>query len=184
MRPSNVYRSLAHARSARAICQRCGRNIEHPTLDWQLEQGPFQIINTRILVCRTCTDRLQDQKRQFTQWRDPQTIEHPAPEQYDGTDNPISPIGFSPHGPIFGANIGSLTRNAGIDSAFDGSVNKQASRCAAILNSGGGLNFIGKNWGAPTTTSNLPSSITPTVSFQYRFIFSLRSIRCAPSGAG
>jgi hypothetical protein len=124
MRPSNVFRSLMHARSARAVCQRCGANIEHPTLDWQLEQGAFSIINLRILTCRTCQDKIQPQKRQFAQYTDPLSIEHALPEDYTKADNPISPIGFSPHGPVFGANIGNLTKAAGIDVAFDGSLIK------------------------------------------------------------
>jgi hypothetical protein len=162
MRPSNVFRSLSHARSVRAICQRCGANIGHNDLEWQLEQGAFEIINLRILTCRTCQDKIQPQKRAYTQWRDPLTIEHPAPEQYTNADNPISPIGFSRQGPIFGANIGNLTKAAGIDAAFDGSLNKPASRCASIINSGA-LNYVGKNWNAPMTTADLPPSITTDI---------------------
>jgi hypothetical protein len=164
MRPSNVFRSVSHARSVRAICQRCGANIGHSDLEWQLEQGPFAIINLRVLTCRTCQDKIQPQKRQFTQWRDPPSIEHALPENYTNADNPISPIGFSPHGPIFGANIGTLTRNAGIDAAFDSNLSKPANRCAAILNSAG-LNYIGKNWNSPMGSADLPPSITPTISF-------------------
>jgi hypothetical protein len=163
MRPSNVYRSLAHARSARAICQRCGANIEHPTLDWQLEQGAFSIINLRILTCRTCQDKIQPQKRQFAQYTDPLTIEFPLPEDYSKTDNPVSPIGFSPRSQTAGANIGTLLQAAGLNAAFDGNVSKTTVRSAVSFTPTAGFtNTIGKDW---LPGGGLPLSIFTPLSY-------------------
>lgn len=160
---SNVYRSLAHARSARAICQRRGANIEHPTLDWQLEQGAFSIINLRVLTCHSCQDKIQPQKRQFTQYTDPLTIEHPLPEDYTDADNPVSPIGFSPRSQTAGANIGTLLQAAGLNAAFDGNLSKTTVRSAVSFTPTAGFtNTIGKDW---LPGGGLPLSIFTPLSY-------------------
>jgi hypothetical protein len=157
MRPSNVYRSLAHTRSPRAVCQRCGANVDYSGIEWQLEQGAFHLINLRVLTCRTCQDHIQPQRRVFTQWRDPLTIEHPAPEDYTDADNPVSPIGFSPRSQTAGANIGTLLQAAGLNAALDGAVSKTVVRSAVSFTPTAGFtNTVGKNW---LPQGGLPASI-------------------------
>jgi hypothetical protein len=115
------------------------------------------------MVRRTCTDRLQEQKRQFTQWRDPLTIEHPAPEDYTDADNPVSPIGFSPRSQTAGANIGTLLQAAGLNAAFDGNVTKTTVRSAVSFTPTSSFqNFIGKNW---LPGGGLPASIFTPLSY-------------------
>jgi hypothetical protein len=163
MRPSNVFRSLTHARSVRAICQRCGANIGHNDLEWQLEEGGRGIINLRVLVCRGCTDKIQHQKRAYTQYLDPLSIEHALPENYTDADNPVSPIGFSPRSQTAGANIGTLLQAAGLNAAFDGNVSKTVVRSAVSFTPTAGFtNTIGKNW---LPGGGLPASIFTPLSY-------------------
>jgi hypothetical protein len=115
------------------------------------------------MVRRTCTDRLQEQKRQFTQWRDPLTIEHPAPEDYTDADNPVSPIGFSPRSQTAGANIGTLLQAAGLNAAFDGNLSKTAVRSAVSFTPVSSFqNFVGKDW---LPGGGLPASIFTPLSY-------------------
>jgi hypothetical protein len=152
-----------HARSARAVCQRCGANISHNDLEWQLEQGAFSIINLRVLTCRTCQDKIQPQKRQFAQYTDPLTIEFPLPEDYTDADNPVSPIGFSPRSQTAGANLGTLTQAAGLNAAFDGNLSKTTVRSAVSFTPTSSFqNFIGKDW---LPGGGLPLSIFTPLSY-------------------
>jgi hypothetical protein len=112
---------------------------------------------------RTCTDRLQEQKRQFTQWRDPLTIEHPAPEDYTDADNPVSPIGFSPRSQTAGANIGTLLQAAGLNAASDGNLSKTTVRSAVSFTPVSSFqNFVGKDW---LPGGGLPASIFTPLSY-------------------
>lgn len=150
---------------ATAICQRCGAMVNHDSLRWQFQYGGLKLINLRILVCPECYDEPQIQLRTIILPPDPPTIEFPLPEPYPDTDNPQSPIGFSIHGPAFGANIGTLTHDGGLDAAFDGNINKKSQFCATGFSSTTSLQTIGKAWNAPISNTTLPASITTTVTY-------------------
>jgi hypothetical protein len=109
-------------------------------------------------------DHIQPQKRVFTQWRDPLTIEFALREDYSNSDNPISPIGFSLISQTAGANIGNLTFGGGIDAAFDGNLSKPAVRSAfGITPVSSFQNFVGKAWNAPTNTG--PASLFSPITY-------------------
>lgn len=149
---------------ATAICQRCGAFVNHDSLRWQFQYGGLKLINLRLLVCPECYDEPQIQLRTIILPPDPPTIEFPVPEPYPDTDNPQSPVGFYLSGPAFGANIGNLTQDAGLNAAFDGNIRKQAQFCATSPSSAT-ASFIGKSWNAPMSNTSLPASIVETVTY-------------------
>jgi hypothetical protein len=132
-------------------------------MEFQYEQGAFSIINLRVLTCRLCQDRIQFQRRQFAQYTDPLSIEHALPERYDLTDNPQSPVGYSPLSQTAGANIGTLLQAAGLNAAFDGNVSKTVVRSAVSFTPNSSYqNFIGKDW---LPGGGLPASIFTPLSY-------------------
>jgi|SRR5215475_1063701 len=170
MRPHGRARILEQSPSALGICDRCGFMYNHSDLQWQHDWRGPRLQNLRILVCEKCLDVPQEQLRTITLPADPQPIDNPRPEQYVPDNNPLSPIGYDPANLFFpqsqrGANIGNMTLNAGVDAAFDGSVNKRAEMSAALAVSNSSFqNTVGKNWNAdPSGVSiTLPSTVTPS----------------------
>ena len=151
---------------ATGICQRCGTFVNHDTLQWQYEWGGLKLINLRILVCPDCYDDPQIQLRTIILPQDPVPIEFPVPEYYVQDDNPLSGIGFQPTDLLTtvqstaGAAIGNLTFFAGLNSAFDGNINKQSWRSAVIATSVSSYqNLIGRNWNSGLTSPPSPASV-------------------------
>src|SRR5882724_7460560 len=171
-RPHGDAQISARAPRALGICDRCGRLTNHDRLQWQVDwlQGP-RLFNLRILCCRSCFDRPQENGRTIVLPPDPVPIANPRPENYALADNPLSPLGYNvadnflPQPPqSLGGNIGNMTLNAGVDAAFNGITNKRAEYCAALSVSNSSFqNTVGKNWSPnPSGTSlTLPSSVPP-----------------------
>jgi hypothetical protein len=168
MRPHGRAQISARAPRALGVCDRCGFLYNHDELQWQWDwlQGP-RLFNLRILVCRTCLDIPQESGRTIVLPPDPVPIADPRPENYVAADNPLSTLLFSPAdnflplGPQAG-NIGNMTLNAGVDAAFNGTVNKRAEMCAALSVSVSSFqNMVGKNWNADIsgTSISLPSTV-------------------------
>jgi hypothetical protein len=172
--------------------------VNHDQLQWQWDwqQGP-RLFNKRILVCPGCLDVPQESGRTITLPPDPVPIADPRPENYVLADNPVSGLGWSPLDNFllapssFGANIGNMVNNGGVDAAFfivgissafnststvalfspntKGMVNRKFSNCAALSVSNSSFNTVGKNWnavpsGINLTTPSTVAAITHTVS--------------------
>lgn len=169
MRPHGRAQISARSPRALGICQRCGFMFNLDVLQWQWDwkQGP-RLLNLRIKVCATCLDTPQENGRTIVLPPDPVPVTYSLPEDYAGADNPLSPLGFNvadnflPIPPqSLGGNIGNMTLNAGVDSAFNGNANKRAEMSAALSVSLSSFrNTVGKNWAAdPSGTSlTLPST--------------------------
>jgi len=65
-----------------AICDRCGLQYNHSRLSWQYDWVGERLTNLRILVCDTCYDTPQPQKRPVIVGPDPLPILNPRPEYY------------------------------------------------------------------------------------------------------
>lgn len=166
MRPHG--RASVDPRSPRAlgVCQRCGFLFNHDQLHWQYQFGGMRLINLRILVCDTCNDQPNPQRRTIILPPDPVPIEFPTPEVYTATDNPLSPIGFVARDntttvpSTYGTCIGNLTASAGLNAAFDGNTQKQTWRSAVISVSNSSFqNLVGKYWNAGMTAATNPASV-------------------------
>jgi hypothetical protein len=171
MRPHGRAQISARAPRALGVCDRCGFLYNHDDLQWQWDwlQGP-RLFNLRILVCRPCLDIPQESGRTIVLPPDPVPIADPRPENYVNADNPLSAVGYSPANnflpqpPQFG-NIGTMTLNAGVDAAFNGTPNKRAEMSAALSVSNSSFgNWVGKNWNAqPSGIALTLPSTAPTV---------------------
>lgn len=151
---------------ALAICDRCGKRVNHDRLQWQWQfQGP-QLFNIRLLVCRSCLDVPQEQLRTIVLPPDPVPIQNARPEFEVSNNNPLSGIGASPNWQLqqYGAFIGNLTGGGNLTAAFDSNINKPAWMCAnnSISNSSFN-NYIGVDWTGNVSNLNMPSSLTPPV---------------------
>lgn len=78
-----------------AVCSRCSIWYNHVDLQWQMQWGGAALINTRILVCRQCLDRPQEQLRSLVLSQDPTPIRYALPEPflYDETTGTTQPYG-------------------------------------------------------------------------------------------
>lgn len=166
MRPHGRASIDARRPRALAVCQRCGFMYNHDQLRWQFQYGGMRLINLRILVCEYCYDTPQIQLRTILLPPDPVPVEFPVPEVYTNSDNPISGIGFAPRDlninnpPTTGTVIGNLTECAGLNSVFDGNINKQYWRSAfTSVSQSSYQNFVGKYWNAGMTSATNPSSV-------------------------
>lgn len=161
-------RASVDARSPRAwgVCDRCGFLYNHNQLTWQMEWRGTSLQNIRMLVCPTCLDTPQTQLKRILLPADPVPVQNARPENYVQDNNPLSPVGMSANQftPTYGTRIGNLTGGGGINSAFDGNINKPAWMCAnnSISNSSFG-NYVGINWTGNNAVLNLPSSMMPPV---------------------
>jgi hypothetical protein len=177
MRPHG--RADISARNPRAlgVCDRCGflYNLDRLQWQWDWQQGP-RLKNLRILVCPDCLDVPQENGRTIVLPPDPVPVANARPEAYALADNPASYLGFNP-ATVFSTpasslavNIGNMTLNAGVNAAFDASVNKRSVMCAGLSVSNSSFqNWVGKNWGVDLsgTSLTLPSTVavlTHTVS--------------------
>lgn len=60
-----------------AICDRCGFLYNHINLSWQFDYAGAGLINKQILVCRSCKDDPQMQRKAFVVAQDPVPILNP-----------------------------------------------------------------------------------------------------------
>ena len=81
---SRLGRARISARSPRAagVCDRCGFVYTHANLRWQYDWLGSTLQNTRILVCRHCEDKPQEQLRAITIPADPVPIMNPRTQDY------------------------------------------------------------------------------------------------------
>lgn len=162
--------SPTHPR-ALAICDRCGFRYNHDQLKWQYDWRGPGLQNIRVLVCDSCTDKPQQNgQRTIILPADPIPIMNARPEFYVTDNNPLSAIGANPSPLLwqYGSRIGTMTKSAGVASAFDGNPNKPTFMSASIVTVDSSFdNYVGINWtGYPPTASstiNLPT-ITHTLS--------------------
>ena len=85
---SKSGRAITNRRNpvAHAICDRCGFRYNHPRLSWQFEYSGNQLINQRLLVCRTCLDVPQPQLKSRYVPADPLPIRDPRPEPFSADE--------------------------------------------------------------------------------------------------
>jgi hypothetical protein len=135
---------------ALGVCDRCGFLYNHCRIMWQYDWRGPRMQNERILVCDSCYDKPQQNgQRTIILPADPIPIQNARPEYYVPDNNPLSGLGANPD-PLrwqLGAQIGTLVHNAGVPSAFNGTVNKPSQQCAAIVRSVSSFgNYVGINW--------------------------------------
>lgn len=165
MRPHGHVSVDQNRPRAKAVCDRCGFLYNHDRLQWQFQwQGP-KLQNLKILVCKSCLDTPNEQLRTIIIPPDPPSIQNSRPENYTADNNPISPLGFDPILGQLGMNIGSLTKGAGLEAAFDSNVNKPLAHSAYSLALAGYVNTIGKNWNGTTTQPSPLGTQTPQTYF-------------------
>lgn len=71
---------------AHAICDRCGGRYNHDDLHWQNDWAGVSMVNKRLLVCKTCTDKPQNQLRAIRLPQDPVPILNPRPQDFSVAD--------------------------------------------------------------------------------------------------
>lgn len=75
-------RTSAFRPQAHAICDRCGFRYNHVDLRWQYDWSGTSLRNLRILVCRRCQDKPQQQLRAIIVPADPVPIQNPRTEPF------------------------------------------------------------------------------------------------------
>lgn len=63
-----------------AVCDRCGIWHNHDKLQWQFQWQGTSLVNQRILVCRRCLDKPQQQLRAIILPADPVPVQNPRVE--------------------------------------------------------------------------------------------------------
>jgi hypothetical protein len=163
MRPHGKARVDSRKPQAHAICDRCGFRYNHVDLVWEVQWIGPRLQNLRFLVCKTCYDKPQEQRRTIVLPPDPLPILNPRPEDFVTADNPISGIGMDPTTLIAqGTNTGALSVGTMLNTvaAFDSNKNKPYSQCANISVSDSSFgNSVGINWSAIPGQSVLPSPL-------------------------
>ncbi len=163
---------------ALGVCDRCGKLVNHDTMQDQLRYRGPRLQSLGILVCSNgCLDIPNEQERTIILPMDPVPINFARPENYVNADNPASPLGYDPANsflPVLqlGENIGNMTMGAGVNAAFNGQVNISSSlgttisrgfsNCANLANSVSSFqNWVGKNWAADATgtLATMPSTV-------------------------
>ncbi len=167
MRPhGRAYVDVNNPR-ALGVCDFCGFLYNLQNLRWQFEWVGPRLQNQRMLVCRTCNDKPQQQLRTIVLPPDPIPVYNARPENYVNADNPMSAIGVSADfsQPTYGSRIGNLTSGGGINAAFDGVINKPSWVSAANLTVSDSSygNYVGINWQGNINPYGLPSEIDPPV---------------------
>lgn len=167
MRPHGRAHIDVNNPRALGVCDFCGFLYNLQNLRWQFEWVGPQLRNQRMLVCRTCNDKPQEQLRTIVLPPDPIPVFNPRPENYVQDDNPMSAIGVSANffQPTYGSRIGNLTGAAGINAPFDGAINKPAWMSATnvgVSNSSYN-NYVGINWQGNVSNLAMPSSLLPPV---------------------
>lgn len=163
MRPQSRFEVNSERPRARGVCDRCGQHWQHNRLEWQFQWVGPRLQNLRILVCPECLDKPQPNIRTIVIPPDPVPVMNARPENYVQDDNPLSAIGVSArfNNPQFGNRIGSMTGAGGLNSAFDGVLNKQAWQSATnkTISDSSYNNYVGINWQGNVANTNIPSSL-------------------------
>jgi len=103
MRPHGRARVSTRNPQAFAICDRCGTLYNHVDLSFQFEYAGAGLYNTRMLVCRRCTDVPQNQLRSIVVAADPVPITNPRVEGFAAAESDY----FSTNAPtVYDANTG------------------------------------------------------------------------------
>ena len=80
------YHGRAHTNTssptAYACCDRCGMWYNRDKLYWQFDYAGIRLQNLRILVCKTCLDVPQPQKKPVVVPPDPVPVMNPRPDLY------------------------------------------------------------------------------------------------------
>lgn len=81
---SRSGRAVTSASKPRAfgVCDRCNFWYNHYRLQWQYDWRGTSLLNTRVLVCRNCLDKPQQQLRAIVLPADPVPIQNPRPEDF------------------------------------------------------------------------------------------------------
>jgi len=152
---------------ALGICDRCDARYNHDQLNWQFAWGGPRIYNTRILVCQSCLDKLQENGlRTIVLPPDPIPIDNARPEADVQDTNPLSGLGMSANlfMPQYGSFIGNLTGGGGLNAAFDANSAKPSWQSASNMVSNSSYNnYVGMNWAGRVDNLNMPSSLKPPV---------------------
>ena len=69
--------------AAQAVCDRCAIWYNHVDLRWQHEWRGTSLQNIRLLVCRRCLDRPQQQLRAIIIPADPIPVRNPRTEPFE-----------------------------------------------------------------------------------------------------
>lgn len=86
-RPHGRFTVDPSSPQARGVCDRCGAHYQLNQLRWQMQWAGARLQNLRILVCRSCTDRPQEQLRSIIIPADPVPVMNPRPEGPTGYAN-------------------------------------------------------------------------------------------------
>ena len=79
---SGHARTSSRRPQAHSICDRCGARYNHADLSWQYDYAGASLINKRLLVCRSCMDKPQQQLRAIIVAADPVPILNPRPQDF------------------------------------------------------------------------------------------------------
>lgn len=166
MRPHGRARVDQNWPEAFGVCDACGFLYNLRDLQWRMDWRGPQIQNLRQLVCESCLDKPQQNgQRTIILPADPVPVKNARPWQLPQQDNPLSTIGVTLTSNVrAGANFGTMTGGGGVDSAFNGVINKPWFMCAYVTVSNSSFgNYVAKNWsplqGGITTPSSLSSPI-------------------------
>lgn len=85
MPPHGHVQVNSRAPRAAAICQRCGKAINHYKLSWQFQWAGLRLQNLGLLVCDHCKDAPQEQLRAKILTADPLPILNARPEPFTTT---------------------------------------------------------------------------------------------------
>lgn len=164
MRPHGRAHIDASNPRALGVCDFCGFLYNLQDLRWQFEWIGPRLTNQRMLVCRTCNDKPQEQLRTIVLPPDPIPVFNARPENDVANDNPLSAVGVSANffKPTYGSRIGNLSLGGGINAAFDGQIKKPSwlSAASGVSNSSYN-NYVGINWQG--NIQGTPASIAPPV---------------------
>lgn len=84
---SGRARTSAKKPQAHAICDRCGFRYNWVDLSWQYDWRGAVIQNLRILVCKRCLDKPQEQLRAIVVPADPTPIINARPQDFTQAEN-------------------------------------------------------------------------------------------------
>lgn len=76
------------------VCDRCGFVYNRDKLYWQYTMVGVQSLNLRVLVCRKCMDKPQEQLRTIIIPPDPVAIMNPRPGEFSGMVISSNPDAF------------------------------------------------------------------------------------------
>ena len=107
---SGRARTNPNAPASHAICDRCGCRVNFTDLQWQFDYRGRALMNLKILVCRHCLDKPQDQLRAIILPPDPQPIINARVEDFvSASTDYLTVAAPTVYDPITGIPIPSTT---------------------------------------------------------------------------